>query len=152
MKRAYLIILPLLLLLLSGCVKSHCYLCGSPPYEAPCLVDLATGNIGELSVGDNQGARSIQLIGDATVMIDPRIAKAEISDNARAVNEALFCENCLIAISQVQNHGYVIADLSKPASVSLYPAQLPGNYDIRDYFVTVTESDGTFRIAVAKTP
>ena len=84
-------------------------------------------------------------------MIDPRIAKAEISDNARAVNEALFCENCLIAISQVPNRGYVIADLRTPSDVTLYPAQTPGTYSIRDYSVIVEESDGSFAIEVTKT-
>lgn len=137
---------------LFGCSKatSHCYLCGSPPHTAPCVVDLATGDIGELTISDNQGARSWLFAGSITITLDPWKAQAIVPTAPQAVNWDLYCENCQALIAQTPNHGFVLADLSKSGQPVLYSITLNADYTIRDYHVDTDASDRAIRISATK--
>ena len=141
----------IVILLFSGCRK-HCYLCHSIPRNAPCLVDLSTGQIVELTVTDDPGIVSWVFLGNASISLESDRALAIIPADDREMDRSLFCKDCQALLSELPDSGYVIADMQDPGNLSLYPAQIEGNFIIKEYEVTVTTSNDGAQIEVTKAP
>jgi len=140
-----------LLLLFTSCGRAnkHCYLCQGIPYEAPCLVDLSTGDVAPLTVDGNDGALRIQFLGNVRVELTPDEACAIIPIEPQAVNTSLYCADCLALIEATPNNGYVLADLSDLASIRLYPVEGGDAVTIRDYNISISADGGQIQIQVA---
>lgn len=140
-----------LILTLSGCGK-HCYLCQGIPCDAPCLVDLSTGQVVELTADNDPGAIIWTHLGSTRVSLESDRASAIIPTNDWKIDTSLFCNDCQALLSKLPDSGYVIADMLDPGNLSLYPAHIEGRYTIREYEVTVTTNSDGSRIEVIKSP
>ena len=131
--------------LLASCSgqSSHCYLCQSISYEAPCFVDLSTGDVAPLTVSKHDDAVSFQILGNIRIKQLPWETHATIPAEPQPVNTDLFCENCQVLIDATPNGGYVLADLSDLNSITLYPIETKGSISVRDYGIT-TDMDGNY--------
>lgn len=140
--------------LLASCGEraSHCYLCQSIPYEAPCLVDLSTGDVAPLTVSEDNNAVSFRILGDARIEQLPWETHATIPAEPQAVNANLFCEDCKALIAATTNGGYVVADLSDLNSVTLFPIVNQKAISIRDYDISAEADGNHIRIRVIMFP
>ena len=129
--------------------SSHCCLCQGIPYDAPCLVDLSTGGVIPLTVSDNNGAVSFQVLGRARVELEPGAAHAIIPAEPRVRNADLFCNECLALIDATPNNGYVLADLSSPDNVSIYPIDPGATITILNYDISAEADSDDIQIQVA---
>ena len=133
-----------ILLCLPGCSrsKSHCYLCEGLAYEAPCLVDLATGDVAELKPLDNEGHLTWTRYSGITVEHRPDGAVlATIPDSNQKIARELFCDNCLAAIDNTACEGYILADLEDLDSISLYTIEADQRFSLRQFDVLIVEQD-----------
>ena len=139
-----------LLLLFTSCGRAnkHCYLCQGIPYEAPCLVDLSTGNVAPLTVSENYDAVSFHILGDARIEQLPGETHATIPVEPQPVSTSLFCEDCMTRIDATPNNGYVLADLSDLSSIRLYPVEGGEAITIRDYDIFIHADGDYIRIQV----
>lgn len=55
---------------------------------------------------------------------------------------AYFCYGCRHLIAELYKDGYVVADLYDPENISIFEVCNGAEYWIRDYLVTVTQTDG----------
>lgn len=131
------------LLVSCGARGSHCYLCQGIPYEAPCLVDLSTGDVAPLTVNENDDAVSFQILGNAHIEQLPWETHATIPAELHPVNTALFCETCMELIEATPNCGYVLADLSDLSSITLYPIENSKVISIKGYDISA-KADGNY--------
>lgn len=127
---------------------SHCYLCQGIPYEAPCLVDLSTGDVAPLTVSGNNGAVSFQTLGDIHIEQLPWVTRATIPAEPQAVNTCLFCDSCQALIDATPNSGYALADLSDLNSITLYPIENQKAISIRNYDISAETGGYYIKIRV----
>jgi len=139
------ILCSVIMILLASCdgQSSHCFLCHGIPYEAPCLVDLTTGDVAPLIVNENKDTVSFQILGDARIEQRPGETFATIPTEPQPVNISLFCEDCITLIEATPNGGYILADLSDLNSITLYSTDDENSIIIRNNEIS-TEADGVF--------
>lgn len=130
-------IITMLILVSCGNTRPHCYLCQGIPCDAPCLVDLSTGEVVPLTVDENSGALSIQFLGDARIELKPGEACATIPTEPRDVNTDLFCDKCRMLIAAASNSSYVLADMKDIGDVRLYPIEAGRTISIRNYIIAI---------------
>lgn len=137
-----------------------CALCRNGEGEkiyAPCIVNLSTGEVAELSVYEphptEQGEVSTELkkgyfsyhgaVG-ANIMRNPEseFCRAMLPKELEIINPAHFCYECRRIISDLDKEGYVLVDMYDPKSVSVYKIRNGAKYEIRDYLVTVNKTEG----------
>lgn len=137
-----------------------CALCrggDSYTYHAPCLFNLVTGELGELTVYDPHPVLDGELAEEqqdvfigfafcagAAVTRNPsnHIATANVPSGACSINEALFCCECLEMLVLIGAHGYAILDMYDPEALQAYPIVDGADYEMRCYSVRV-HLDGT---------
>ncbi len=133
----------------------QCVLCDKK-YHAPALVDLATGNVGELAVYSPHPTK-VGEISDVwergTMRISPcagltlwsfegdQESTLTLPKNNQTMDPAYFCRTCRALLSEVRT-GWAILDLYEERRA--WPAENGSEYIIRDY--TVSIKDGTVRI------
>lgn len=142
----------LTLMLLLSCCGRHCYLCQGIPSDAPCLVDLSTGQVVEMTADNDPGAIIWTSLGGAQVSLDSNRASAIIPADDREMDRSLFCKDCQALLSELPDSGYVVADMLDPDNLSVYPVQANASYSMREYEVTVTTSSDGSHIEVTKDP
>ena len=140
-----LVLCAIILSLLASCGArgSHCYLCQGIPYEAPCLVDLSTGDVSPLTVNRHDDAVRFQTLGDIHIEQLPWETQATIPAEPQSVNTTLFCEDCRVLIDTTPNSGYLLADLSDLNNITLYPIENQKVISIRNYDISA-EADGNY--------
>ena len=140
--------------LLASCSgqSSHCYLCQSIPYEAPCLVDLSTGDIAPLTVSEGNDAVSFRILDDARIEQLPWETHATIPAEPQPVNTDLFCEDCMTLIDATPNGGYILTDLRDLDSITLYPIENRKAISIRDYDISAEAEGNYIKIRVLTSP
>ena len=110
--------------------RKECCLCNSPNYSAPCLVDLETGDILELSLDgpsatyDGNGQADVETFSfirfgnvAGTKQTAPNVITLKIPAEDKSRAPAL-CRNCRQLLPQGHNGRYVLADVSNRI---LYP-------------------------------
>lgn len=130
------------LLCLPGCrgSRSHCYLCEGLAYEAPCLVDLATGDVAELKPLNNEDY--LVWTGYSSIMVEQQpdgSVLATIPASNQEIARELFCDNCLAAIDATTRGGYILADLEDLDSIRLYTIEADRRFSLRQYDVSIIE-------------
>ena len=137
-----------------------CALCGDgeqmPWFHAPALIDLSTGEIGELRVYDydiyNQREiaetqpdgvfsffRCAGLTG--TKGLPDQGCRVHLPEKAELMEPALFCRDCRALLSEATIWGYAVLDLyeSESGTVRAYSAEEGAEHTIRDYTVSVVQ-------------
>lgn len=145
--------------MISAPEPSVCVLCrngAGTKIHAPCIVNLSTGEAAELCVYDSHptepGEISAQLskgyvsyYGAAGAIImcnhDKELCVATLPKEHGKTNPEHFCNKCRRIISEQDNEGYVLADLSDPNSVSVYQIYNGVEYEFENYRITVSRTD-----------
>lgn len=135
----------------------QCALCSAGMrYHAPCLVDLSTGQMGEMVVytyhpshqGEiapmelqQTGTFCLRPCAGLTVIQDTCTHTCQVSlpEKRELMNPALFCGECRQLLARAGLAGYVIVDLYDLDHVQAYPMR---DEVIRDYRISVTGGRG----------
>lgn len=155
------LIVPVFLILFVFCscslqaeeISFHCSICDGLPYHAPCVVNLSTGRILELSVYDNDPVRQGELAESQTsgyfsftgsagmvAMKDAGVSCwVNIPTSALDINTNLFCKTCLEELSMVSYNGVVLADLYDPQTPQYYVIEVDAEYSLRCYEIHITQ-------------
>lgn len=131
-------------------------------YHAPCLVNLHTGEVGELTVynpdhtkvgeiAEEQPTGFFSFVYCAGVTAwrdaDDRSCHATLPEELEPMNAAYFCYDCRRLLADTDRYGYVLADLHDLDNITAYLIEDGAEYTIRDYVVTVSEDENR-RLAV----
>ena len=125
------------------------------PYHAPVLLNLATGEMGELRVYQNDMAHPGELSADQqdgylqllrydgfTAMVDGgHSSHVTLPKEQAAMKRSLYCHACREMLSAVSTSGFVMLDLFVPDHVSVYPIKDGAEYEIRDYSIIVSDDE-----------
>ena len=134
-----------------------CALCRSNTADkihAPCIVNLATGEVAELAIFDQhptddsaaekKGYTSFYTGAGAVIQQDSdnEYCVASLPKEEEPMNHTHFCYNCRCRITELDRDGYVVADLYDQENISVFEVCNGAEYRIRDYLVTVNQTDG----------
>lgn len=133
-----------------------CSLCGKngdgTRYHAPCLLNLSTGVLGELTVYDpdrfregeiaehqQTGVMSLLHCGEFTALrdADAHNCHVYVPKSSEVIDPALFCQSCRAILAKVATDGYVLVDLYDLDSITAYSVADGANHEIRDYSVSI---------------
>lgn len=150
------VVLVLAVTTILGLPDSACYLCNASRYHAPCLVDLETGALIELSLYDPHAAISGELaeeqpqvdtfsfvrLGDliGTKQTGARTIEIEIPLEGTIQTPAL-CETCQKRRPNIYEGRYVLADLYDVEDISLIPITDGEEMIIRCYSISMAMSE-----------
>lgn len=133
-----------------------CSLCAGLKCHAPCIVNLATGQIGELviyephpslvgEIAEEQpgGFFAFRPCAEMTAVqdADARTCSVQLHGSRKKLNLKYFCDSCCRLLSEVQTNGYAIADLYDLGEIHVYPIEAGAVYTIRNYIVSVDWDD-----------
>lgn len=138
----------------------QCTLCGKGMrYHAPVLVNLSTGQMGEIQVYTNHPSRQGEILpmeaqqtGTFNFQIcaglmaardtSKHICQVSLPAERELMNPVHFCKECRQLLAGVGLEGYVIADLYDFDNIQVYSVREGGHEVIRDYCVSVTSEEG----------
>ena len=143
-------------------LPESCAVCGNGegrPYHAPALVNLSTGEIGEMRIYDPDLPRSdfniapIQQTGTfsfahyagLTGIKDTcsHTSRVEIPEKLEPMDMEHFCRECRAILAKTASEGFVLLDLFDLKEIKAYAVVEGTEYTIRDYAVTVYWDDET---------
>ena len=131
---AVILILICMITILPAPNPKRCAICDSIPYHAPALVNLATGEVGELAVydphpfkvaelNDYQQGGTFSFIYAAGLNGYSDTANWEthitIPINENEYEEKFFCKSCRTLISSHTENGFLLLDLREPEKFSI---------------------------------
>lgn len=134
----------------------QCALCGEGmPYHAPCLLNISTGQMGEMKVYNphpslvgeiapmemqQNGTFNFQSCAGLMGIRDTsnHICKVTLPEERELINPALYCQDCRQLLAGAGIEGYVIVDLYDLGGIRVYPIRAGMDETIRDYRITVT--------------
>ena len=138
-----------------------CALCGSGiPYHAPVLLNLSTGEAGEIRVYDpdprhryelaeeqSTGTFSLLHIAGAAGYRDTsnHTCCVTLPEKESPIDPALFCRDCRALLADTATEGYILADLYNLRDMKVYAIKDNVKYTIRDYDISIstrTETGG----------
>ena len=138
-----------------------CALCGGGiPYHAPVLVNLSTGEAGEIRVYDpdprhryelaeeqSTGTFSLLHIAGAAGYRDTsnHTCCVTLPEKESPIDPALFCRDCRALLADTATEGYILADLYNLRDMKVYTIKDNVKYTIRDYDISIstrTETGG----------
>ena len=132
--------------------------------HAPCIINLATGEVAELAIYDPHPTEigevtetpkkgHVSYFTGAGALIeqnsDNGYCSAALPRDEDLISPEYFCFDCRHIISVLDRDGYILADLYDPESVSVFKINNDSDYVIRDYLVIITQLEsGNFIIKV----
>lgn len=144
-----------------------CALCGSgdgTAYHAPCLLNLATGKMGEMRVFDYRPESSLELSerqqtgtfsflyidGEVSAYRDTcnQSSHATLPVELPSMKKRLFCQKCRALLSSANSSGYVLVDLYDLDAIQIFPISAGDKYEIRNYSVAITNHNETGQLSV----
>lgn len=138
----------------------QCALCGEGMrYHAPILINLSTGQMGEMQVytdhpfrqgeiapmeAQQTGTFNFQICAGLMAARDTsnHICQVSLPAEKEPMNPVHFCKGCRQLLAGAGLEGYVIVDLYDLAHIRAYPVRRGGHEVIRDYRVSVTGEEG----------
>lgn len=135
-----------------------CALCGGGRYHAPCLVNLATGEVGELRIYDLDPEREDSTVNSpaqtrsvfyftagvcAFCDENDNTCTAQLPEKTDPVTGTYFCRNCRAKLADIAAGGFVLADLYDLAHIRIYPVTPGAEYGIRNYTVRISQDEKT---------
>ena len=142
----------------------RCRLCGFIPSHAPCLVNLNTGEVGEIALYDPHhtlvgeiaeeqrgGYFRFMSVAGLRGYMDACVPEAHITvpEKVEKYEEKYFCSACRELLEAYAKCGFVLVDLRKPETPMIYPVDAGTGFEVRCYKVSVTEDvEGDLDITV----
>ena len=160
---AVILILVCLISLLPAPEPDRCAICDSIPYHAPALVNLATGEVGELTVyephpfkvaelNEYQQGGTFSFIYAAGLNGYSDTANWETHvttpTNENEYEEKHFCKSCREKIIDCTESGYLLLDLRTPESFSILSMSPNEIYTIRCYEIRTEQNGSDIEIVV----
>lgn len=130
----------------------HCSLCEHPPTHAPCLVNLQTGEVGELTVYDPHPFKSDELADNQYGGYFSFLSVAGLTgyrDTARwethlsipvgeySYDDKFFCDACRSLLKGCSNIGFAIADIKVSGATIVYTIVGDTSFNFRCYEIDV---------------
>ena len=143
--------------------QENCALCGSSRRHAPCLIDLSTGEVGELRVyaphpylageiADKQQTGTLDFFYCAGIVTtcdtNNHICWAYLPTETEPMAPEQFCQDCRALLSGICTEGYVLADLYDLNDIQVYAIVEGESYIIRDYTVTVSGDENAEKLKI----
>lgn len=130
-----------------------CSLCGTPPYHAPCIINLTTGENLELSVYELHPFTAgelaeeqrtgyfcfIQGAGISGHKLGGKSVTVTIPTESKGLSRQYFCTACLDLLADYTNQGYVLADLKNPKKPIIYSICEDSSFSFRCYDISIQE-------------
>jgi len=143
---------------------ARCSVCDYIPSHAPCLVNLNTGEVGEIAlyephyslvgeIAEEQrgGYFSFMSVAGLRGHLDACVPEAHVTvpDGVEKYEEKYFCNSCRELLEAYDQCGFVLADLRNPETPTIYSVEEGTEFEVRCYKVVITEDDeGELDIAV----
>lgn len=143
-----------------------CAICDSIPYHAPCLVNLESGEVGELAVYEPHPFKSGDLNehqqGETFSFLNVAGAKGyrdginhkvliTIPANENEYEEKLFCDSCRKLISGHTEYGFLLMDLKMPDNPVLLSLVPGSRQSMRCYEIQAGQNTNGIEIVVQGT-
>ena len=163
MRRIILVFMTMALLLslvacsgVSAPEPERCSVCDYIPSHAPCLVNLNTGEVGEIAlyephytlvgeIAEEQRGGYFRFMSVAGLQgyLDACVPEAHVtvSDGVEKYEEKYFCSTCRELLEPYAQCGFVLADLRNPETPTIYPVEVGTEFEVRCYKVEITETD-----------
>ena len=141
-----------------------CALCGSGiPYHAPVLVNLSTGEAGEIRVYDpdprhryelaeeqSTGTFSLLHIAGAAGYRDTsnHTCCVTLPEKESSIDPAFFCRDCRALLADTATEGYILADLYNLRDMKVYAIKDNIKYTIRDYDISISTRKETGGLSI----
>ena len=129
-----------------------CSVCGHPKAHAPCILNLATGEIGELElyqphfamtgeISDTQRGGTFSFIYAAGLtgikLTDPWYIEIPVPVKGERKNDGFYCEKCLKLLDEYEQ-GFVLIDMYDVAHPIVYDLADGATYIVRCYQIEVS--------------
>lgn len=134
-----------------------CVLCGGAiPYHAPVLVNLSTGEAGEMRVYDPDSQHRYELaekqstgtfsylhIAGLTGCRDTcnHTCCVTLPETEAPIEPTLFCRDCRALLADTATKGYVLVDLYNLSDITAYTIKDGAKYTIRDYDISISAQE-----------
>lgn len=163
MRRIILVFMMMTLLLslvacsgISAPEPDRCSICDYIPSHAPCLVNLNTGEVGEIAlyephhtlvgeIAEEQrgGYFSFVSVAGLRGYLDACVPEAHVTvpDGIEKYEEKYFCSTCRELLREYSHCGFVLADVRNPEAPTVYPVEAGTEFEVRCYTVVITETD-----------
>lgn len=147
----FLVFLSISVLIICKLSSKECVLCTEPPHHAPCLLNLATGEMGELTVYDSHpadgkmlsdeqmtGTFSFLYCAGLTGYRDTacELCHFDIPVNIDKYNPFHFCNDCRSLLASYKNHAFVLVDTFDEGSPLILPINDSVIYELRSYRIS----------------
>lgn len=134
----------------------RCSVCDYIPSHAPCLVNLNTGEVGEIAlyephrtlvgeIAEEQrgGYFSFMSVAGLRGYLDACVPEAHVTvpDGVEKYEEKYFCSTCRELLREYSHCGFVLADVRNPEAPTVYPVEAGTEFEVRCYTVVITETD-----------
>lgn len=131
--------------------SEDCSICGHLKCHAPCILNLATGEIGELElyqphfrkvgeIAEKQTGGTFSFIYPAGLqgirLTDPWYIEVDVPMEGERKNESHFCEKCRKLLDEYEQ-GYVLIDLYDLENPVIYDFADGATYEIRCYQIAI---------------
>lgn len=134
-----------------------CVLCGGGiPYHAPVLVNLSTGEAGEMRVYDPDSQHRYELaekqstgtfsylhIAGLTGCRDTcdHTCCVTLPETEAPIEPTLFCRDCRALLADTATKEYVLVDLYNLSDIAVYAIKDGAKYTIRDYDISISAQE-----------
>lgn len=132
-----------------------CSICGHLKCHAPCILNLATGEIGELElyqphfrkvgeIAEEQTGGTFSFIYPAGLkgirLTDPWYIEVDVPIGGERKNNALYCRKCRNSLAEYK-HGYVLLDIYNIEMPVVFDLEKVEILELRCYRISVYEND-----------
>lgn len=121
----------------------HCALCEHREvHRAPVLMNLATGEVVELSVEPQTGVfRLVAGAGVSGCSIGGQSCEVTLPQAGVAMNDGLFCRKHRLMLAVAEGRGYALLDLHEAGRAIPYVVANDVEYEINGYTVSVSKAE-----------
>ena len=135
---------------------ASCPLCHTEPSDAPYLVDLHTGEIGEIRIGKGELSDDpatfvfyfVEIAGcKGYCDTAARCCQITLKSEQDTMNPFLFCRSCRAKLRELRHERYAILDFTSPDSFSVHSIQT-GSFSIGQYNIEHTSSNNEAALIV----
>ena len=134
----------------------HCPICEGLRCHAPCLVNLHTGEVGELVLYEPHPFKVGELAEEqrggyfcfmtatglrGTKTADPWVIDMDIPTDGKPMRKNLFCGECRKLLADVSDDGYALVDLYDRLAPVVLPIRDGAEYTLRCYTIAVTSGE-----------
>ena len=121
----------------------HCVLCEYRElHHAPVLMNLATGEVVELSVEPRTGVfRLVVGAGVSGCSIGGQSCEVTLPQAGVAMNDGLFCRKHRVMLAVAEGRGYALLDLHEAGEAIPYVVASGVEYEINGYTVSVSKAE-----------